>query len=110
NLFVLPSHSENFGMVVAEALACGLPVITTKGTPWEVVGRERCGWWVDVGVEPLAHALRTAVALDDAERSEMGSRGRRLVEREYTWPAAAKKMASVYQWMLGQAEQPACVV
>src|SRR5262245_35997017 len=92
HLFILPSHSENFGMVVAEALACGLPVITTKGTPWEALTQHRCGWWVDVGVEPLADALRAAVALDDAERCEMGSRGRRLVEHEYTWAVVAKQI------------------
>jgi glycosyltransferase involved in cell wall biosynthesis len=110
DLFVLPSHSENFGMVVAEALACGLPVITTKGTPWAALTHHRCGWWVDVGVEPLVHALRTAVALDDAERCEMGSRGRRLVEREYTWAVVAKQMALVYRWVLGHAERPACLL
>jgi glycosyltransferase involved in cell wall biosynthesis len=110
DLFILPSHSENFGMVVAEALACGLPVITTKGTPWEALTQHRCGWWVDVGVEPLADALRAAMALDDAERCEMGSRGRRLVEHEYTWSIVAKQMVSVYRWVLGQAERPACLI
>jgi glycosyltransferase involved in cell wall biosynthesis len=110
DLFVLPSHSENFGLVVAEAMACGLPVITTKGTPWEVLEHARCGWWIDIGAEPLAHALREAVALSDAERREMGRRGRRLVETEYTWSAVAEQMTSVYRWVLGQGERPACLV
>jgi glycosyltransferase involved in cell wall biosynthesis len=110
DLFVLPSHSENFGLVVAEALACGVPVITTRGTPWEELITHRCGWWVDVGVEPLANALREAMALSDGERSEMGARGRSLIERKYTWPSVAAQMKSVYEWMLGQGERPDCVV
>ena len=41
DLYVLPSHTENFGVTVAEALACGTPVIVSKGTPWQ--GVETCG-------------------------------------------------------------------
>ena len=109
DLFVLPSRTENFGMAIAEALACGLPVITTKGTPWQELATHRCGWWVEPAVEPLASALREATALTDAERQEMGRRGRKLVEENYTWPAAAAKMLAVYRWMLGQGERPECV-
>ena len=57
DLFVLPTHSENFGIVVTEALACGTPVITTKGTPWEELETRHCGWWTDIGTEPLVKAL-----------------------------------------------------
>ena len=109
DLFILPSYTENFGLAVAEALACGLPVLTTRGTPWEELVSCRCGWWVEIGAEALAHALREALALNGTERREMGRRGRKLVEGQYTWPAAAQKMTSVYRWMLGQGERPECV-
>ena len=97
DLFVLPSFSENFGVVIPEALAAGCPVITTKATPWQELEANRCGWWIDVGVGPLIIALKQAMALTDDERATMGVNGRQLVEREYTWPAIAAKMKSAYE-------------
>jgi len=106
DVVVLPSHSENFGMVVAEALACGVPVIASRGTPWEDLTRYRCGWWVDNHPEVLANALLDAMNRTEAERQEMGRRGRELIEKKYLWSGVAERMTSVYQWMLGQAPRP----
>lgn len=100
DIFVLPSHSENFGSVVVEALAHALPVITTKGTPWQELEAQKCGWWIDIGVEPLAKTLIEAMALTDAERHEMGERGRALVEEKYTWDAVVKVMMAGYEEVL----------
>ncbi len=108
DLFVLPSFSENFGVVVAEALAHGLPVITTKGAPWAELEEYRCGWWIDIGVEPLVNALRRATSLSDAERQQMGARGRVYAQR-YNWSDIAKELVDVYRWVLKQGERPDCV-
>ena len=109
DLFILPSYSENFGLAIAEALANQLPVITTKGTPWRDLIDRGCGWWQEIGVAPLARALREATELDDETRHKMGQRGRELVAMKYAWPEIAKKMKTVYEWLLGRGPQPTIV-
>lgn len=106
DLFVLPSYSENFGVVVAEALACGLPVITTKGTPWEELNTFNSGWWIDIGVNPLVDALENAISLSDHERFEMGRNGRKLIEDKYSIESVANQMISLYEWVLGHGDKP----
>lgn len=110
DLFVLPTLNENFGMVVAEALANGIPAICSKGAPWAGLETERCGWWIDHGPEPMAAALDTALGLPDAERAAMGARGRAWMARDFGWDGIADRMAQVYAWCLGRGDRPGCVV
>jgi glycosyltransferase involved in cell wall biosynthesis len=108
DMFVLPSLTENFGVVVAEALMHGVPVLTTRGTPWFDLVQYHCGWWTAHDVEAIAQALRAATALTDAERAAMGERGSRYVQR-YDWRHIAADVASLYSWMAGSTPAPACV-
>ena len=101
DVFVLPSYSENFGIVVAEAMAWGRPVIASTGTPWQEVADVGAGWWVKPEDGALAGALAEALGKGREELDAMGAKGRELVERSYTWGAPAAKLVSAYEWALG---------
>lgn len=109
DLFVLPTLNENFGVAVAEALAAGLPVISSKGAPWSGLETHRCGWWVEHGVDALASALGHAMILDDKDRWEMGRRGRAWMQRDFSWDSIAAEMLSVYAWLQTGGRPPATV-
>ncbi|MEW5771872.1 MAG: glycosyltransferase [Pseudomonadota bacterium] len=94
---VVPSFSENFGMVVAESLAHGVPVVVSKGAPWAEVERQECGFWVENTADSLASALQTIM---NHCLAEMGNRGRSWMERDYGWNKAAKEMNALYQTLL----------
>lgn len=109
DLFVLPTHSESFGLAIAEALAHGVPVITTRAAPWPELSARRCGWWIDAGEAPLHEALHEALAQPAERLRDMGARGRELVATQYAWPAVAAAMMAAYRWMLEGGTRPACV-
>ncbi|HZG31717.1 MAG TPA: glycosyltransferase [Sphingopyxis sp.] len=96
SLFVLPSYTENFGISAAEALAHGLPVITTTGTPWQILEAEGCGWWRAPETGAIAAALTEATALPDQQLVAMGATGRSWVADHLHWPAIAKQFADAY--------------
>lgn len=110
SLFVLPSHTENFSLVTIEALAAGVPVVTTHGTPWSELPKNGCGWWVPVGAEGITVALREAMIMPEEKLKEMGLRGNDLIGEKYTWPVIARQVSEVYGWMLGRCEMPSCVI
>jgi glycosyltransferase involved in cell wall biosynthesis len=96
DLFILPTHSENFGIVVAEALHIGLPVITTKGTPWKELQTNNCGWWIDLSVLNLADTLKEVIGLDKEALSKMGKNGMGLIQEKYTIQNVTKAMFNFY--------------
>lgn len=97
DLFILPSYSESFGMAVAEALAHGLPVLTTKGAPWPELAARGCGWSVAPTVEGIARGLCQSTSQDPAALRAMGARGRAWVAADFGWDAVANRFLDAYE-------------
>lgn len=91
---LVPSYTENFGIVVAESLAHGVPVIASKGTPWSRLVQMKCGLWVDNDPASLADAIRT---ISSMPLQEMGLRGREWMLSEFSWRSVTNKMLALYQ-------------
>lgn len=97
DFFVLPTHSENFGLAIAESLASGTPVITTVGTPWSDLNSSEAGAWIEIGTEPLVETLRRFLSLSEDELETMGRNGRKLIETKYSAHVMAEQMMEVYK-------------
>ena len=97
DLFVLPSHGENFGLAVVEAMACGMPVlISDKVGIWPEVAEYEAGLVTTSDPSQIAGAMETLVN-DAALRMKLGQNGRRLVEERFNIDIMAKKMEAEYQ-------------
>ena len=110
HLFVLPTYSENFGIVIAEALACGVPVITTNGTPWEDIKEYNAGDWIEIGVDPLVTSLEKMMKKSDLELIQMGKNGRKLIEEKYSINSVADRFFELYSWILSKDKKPEFVI
>lgn len=105
SLFVLPTYSENFGMVIAEAMSCGIPVITTKGTPWEILNTRNAGWWIDLSVKNLRETLSNAMSLSEEELIHKGIIGNQIILDEFTNDSVAAKMKLLYSYLIDDSEE-----
>lgn len=125
SLFCLPSYSENFGMVIAEAMSCGVPAITTNGTPWQLLNGDCCtmgasldmlgddkrtGWCIDLSVENLERTLREAMEMPPASLFEMGQRGSKMIHENFNYRSVARKTKELYEWILNGGNQPEFVI
>lgn len=105
-LVVLPSSSESFGLVVAEALGQGTPVVTSRRTPWKDLESQGCGWSAEDDPSPLAETLLAATGLSAEVLHSMGLKGRSWMRQHFGWERAAGRMHETYRWLRGERTAP----
>lgn len=106
SVLAMPSEFENLGNVILEGLVRGIPCIATYGAPWKELETHHCGWWVEYNQSAITDAVRKALHTSVSELHQMGNNGRKLMESNYSIEAVARKMKSLYQWILKLEDKP----
>lgn len=109
SLFILPTYSENFGMVIAEAMSCGVPCITTNGTPWQELNEKCLGWCIDLSQENVIKTISEAIDLGQDKLFEIGQRCSQYIYDTYQYTEVASKNKQVYEWIVNGGDKPECV-
>ncbi|KAA0236642.1 MAG: glycosyltransferase, partial [Chlorobiota bacterium] len=91
DVFALASHHENFGMVIAEALAAGTPVIASRNTPWQDVEKQNCGKWIENTPEKFAEAITEIIKSD---QTQMRNNGTNYIREYFDWDKIALELMS----------------
>lgn len=106
SIFVLPSYGENFSFAIAEALACGVPVVTTVMTPWKWIQDEGAGYCVMPNQNAIENALYRLLSLTNLELEAIGRRGQDLIFQNYNWQQVARRFSMVYHLLKEKKEIP----
>jgi len=94
-LFLLPSHNENFGLVIAEAMAHRVPVLVTDTTPWSEVARLGLGWCVPWA--EYRHALKAATTESRTQLTQRGAHAQSWVAENFSWDRSARLLTTFYE-------------
>lgn len=106
SLLAVPSDFENFGNIVTEALIRGVPVIASKGMPWQELETYQCGWWINNDQESINQTIGKAYDVGEDVRIEMGINGKQLMKDKYSIDVIGEKMMKLYEWVLGKTDKP----
>lgn len=100
DFFILPSFNENFGIAIAEALACGVPAITTTSTPWSIIEEKQLGWWIPCEHLALVSAINEANQCPESVRLEKSRRAQTEIATRFSWQKSARDLSVFYESLI----------
>jgi len=106
SFLAVPSDFENFGNIVTEALVRGVPVIASKGMPWQELEEYHCGWWINNDQESIDKTILEAYNTPESKRIKMGENGKKLIKERYSVEVLGAKMKQLYEWLLKEGDKP----
>lgn len=102
--FILPSKSENFGISIAEALSCSLPVVTTFQTPWKIIQEKNAGIVFNFegkrANENLIITLKNLFSLTDEQMKQMGENARKIIIEKFDHNLITEKYIKFYKTLV----------
>lgn len=109
DIFIMPSKSENFGLVIAEAMSYGLPVITSNQTPWSVIQKNNYGWVTGLNKNEVFSAINSAISLDEESLKNMGKSGRIHIKNNFSWDVLSNTYIAFYEWVRNNSSNPSFI-
>ena len=106
DLFILPSYTENFGLVVAESLVQETPVITTLNTPWNILKQSNSGWHIPLNEKTMLKTIETAMNTSPVDLRKMGKNGRELIKNNFSINSMNDKIRQMYFWAINDSQKP----
>lgn len=109
DIFTLPSYTENFGVVIGEAMAAGLPTITTTGVPWSEINSWNCGQQIELSHENLFNSMKSLMGQDENSLKTMSKNAKSLIKSNYSWSAQAEKFGQALNYVVNSKPAPGVV-
>ena len=99
---ILPTYSENFGFVVLESLARGLPVLTTKNTPWDKIKKKNSGWISSNSIKSLTLILKKIFDLSNGNSNYFYKKSKNAISHanNYNWDYISENYLNTYKKIL----------
>ena len=104
DFMILPTYSENFGYIVLESLARGVPVLTTKNTPWLEIKKKNSGWISDNSVDSMTRSLKKIFYLSKKNNNYFYSKSKNAIKhaQNYNWNSLSNSYIEVYKKILNE--------